>query len=59
MNTEYQQLAFERMGPTSRSARKWNHIEIDDNLFKLYPYSYCPKCLAEQPYFKKLWLLKP
>lgn len=59
LDPQYKSLAFERASPTSRSVRTWGNLEIDHKLFKKSPRSYCPKCLAEQPFFRKLWLLTP
>ncbi|WP_288390320.1 TniQ family protein [uncultured Acinetobacter sp.] len=59
LDATYEQLAFEKVGPTSRSARKWGNIEINNKLLKSAPHSYCPLCLDEQPFFKKIWRLKP
>lgn len=34
-------------------------MAIHEDLLKYYPYSYCPQCIEEQPFFKKIWLLRP
>ena len=59
LDPTFASLALERDKPTMCSARKWGKLKIDCKLFKPHEYSYCPKCLAEKPFFKKLWLLKP
>ncbi|WP_324626748.1 TniQ family protein [Acinetobacter sp. MD2(2019)] len=59
IDLNHQSLAFAKSGPTSRSAKKWSNIELHENLLKYYPYSYCPQCIEEQPFFKKIWLLQP
>ncbi|RZG43277.1 TniQ family protein [Acinetobacter wuhouensis] len=59
LNPDYIDLAFERDRSTSRAPRKYRNVYIDRHLFKSKSYSYCPQCLIEQPYFRKLWLLRP
>lgn len=59
IDPNHQSLAFAKAGPTSRSARKWSNIELHEDLLKYYSCSYCPQCLEEQPFFKKIWLLQP
>lgn len=56
---EYITLAFDRYKSTSRAPRIYRNVIIDLNLFKSKSHSYCPQCLKEQPYFRKLWLLRP
>ncbi len=59
IDLKHQSIAFAKAGPTSRSARKWSNLELHEDLLKYYPYSYCPQCIEEQPFFKKIWLLRP
>lgn len=59
LNPDYITLAFDRNKSTSRSPRIYRNVIIDLSLFKTKGHSYCPKCLKEQPYFRKLWLLRP
>lgn len=59
IDLKHQSIAFAKTGPTSRSARKWSNLELHEDLLKYYPYSYCPQCIEEQPFFKKIWLLRP
>ncbi|CAB1216631.1 TniQ family protein [Acinetobacter bouvetii] len=59
INSDYSYLAFERSGPTNRSPRIIGAIEVDHELFVLDNIRYCPICLAENAYLKKLWMLKP
>lgn len=59
INIDYEKLVLAKVGPTSRSPRKWGELSIDDNLLKLQEFSYCPKCLLKEPFFKKIWLFKP
>lgn len=59
LNPHYIDLAFERDKSTSRAPKKYRNVNIDRNLFKSKSYSYCPQCLKEQPYFRKIWLLRP
>jgi hypothetical protein len=59
LDPSYQHLALERVGPTNRSPRKWGELRVYENLLRLREFSFCPQCLDEQPYFKKIWLFKP
>ena len=59
INSDYSYLAFERSGPTNRSPRIIGAIEVDHELLVLDNIRYCPICLAENAYLKKLWMLKP
>lgn len=59
INTDYQKLAFRRCGPTSRSPKKWGELEISEKLLEVHKLSYCPICLAEEPFFRKIWLFTP
>lgn len=59
INPNYEKLAFSRSGRTSRSAKKWGELEISENLLTHHEFSYCPKCLSEEPFFRKIWLFKP
>ncbi|MGP2362920.1 TniQ family protein [Acinetobacter junii] len=59
LDPSYQHLALERVGPTNRSPRKWGELKVYENLLRLPEFSFCPQCLDEQPYFKKIWLFKP
>ena len=59
INSYYTCLALERSGPTNRSPRTIGEIEVPHELFELDNIRYCPICLKENPYFKKIWLVKP
>lgn len=59
LNPDYIVLAFDRDKSTSRAPRIYRNVIINLNLFKSKSHSYCPQCLKEQPYFRKLWLLRP
>jgi hypothetical protein len=59
LNPDYITLSFDRNKSTSRSPRIYRNVIIDLSLFKSKGHSYCPQCLKEQPYFRKLWLLRP
>lgn len=59
LNPDYITLAFNRYKSTSRAPRIYRNVIIDLNLFKSKGHSYCPQCLKEQSYFRKLWLLRP
>lgn len=59
IDSDYAWLAFERSGPTNRSPRTIGAIEVPHELFELESIRYCPICLEENAYLKKLWMLKP
>ncbi|MFW1859396.1 TniQ family protein [Acinetobacter defluvii] len=59
IDNDYLCLAFERSGPTNRSPRTIGAIEVPHELFELDNIRYCPICLGESAYLKKLWMLKP
>lgn len=59
LTPDYINLAFDRDTLTSRAPRIYRNVIIDLSLFKSKSHSYCPQCLKEQPYFRKLWLLRP
>lgn len=59
IDSEYACLAFKRSGPTNRSPRTIGAIEVPHELFELDNIRYCPICLGESAYLKKLWMLKP
>ncbi|MDH2520669.1 TniQ family protein [Acinetobacter baumannii] len=59
INSSYQTVALERVGPTSRSPKRWGQLEINENLLLHHEFSFCPDCLNEQAYFKKIWLFRP
>ena len=59
IDSNYSLLAFERSKPTSRSPRTLGAIEIPHELLELNNIRYCPLCLSEKAYLRKLWMLKP
>lgn len=59
LNSDYITLSFDRDKSTSRAPRIYRNVIIDLRLFKSKGHSYCPQCLKEQSYFRKLWLLRP
>lgn len=59
IDSDYSLLAFERSKPTSRSPRTLGAIEIPHELLELNNIRYCPLCLCEKAYLRKLWMLKP
>lgn len=59
IESNYSYLAFKRSGPTNRSFRTIGSLEVPNELLELNKIRYCPVCLAENMYFKKLWMLKP
>lgn len=59
IDNDYSCLAFERSGPTNRSPRTIGAIEVPHELFELDNIRFCPICLSENAYLKKLWMLKP
>lgn len=59
LDPSYQHLALARINPTNRSPRRWGKLLVNENLLKLREFSFCPQCLEDQPFFKKVWLFKP
>ncbi|WP_312049656.1 TniQ family protein [Acinetobacter courvalinii] len=59
LDLSYQHLALARINPTNRSPRRWGKLLVNENLLKLREFSFCPQCLEDQPFFKKVWLFKP
>lgn len=59
IDSDYSCLAFERSGPTNRSPRTIGAIEFPHELLELNNLRYCPLCLSEKAYLRKLWMLKP
>ncbi|MCH7333988.1 TniQ family protein [Acinetobacter modestus] len=59
LDPSYQHLAIARINPTNRSPRRWGKLLVNENLLKLREFSFCPQCLEDQPFFKKVWLFKP
>ncbi len=59
LSTEYENLAFSRKSPTKVSPRKYLQAYIPDFLFRRDARSFCPQCLKEAPYWRRLWLLRP
>ena len=53
------QLHFLRRGPTSESARQLDGMVVPEKLFREDARYYCPECLKEHAYWRKLWMLKP
>lgn len=59
INNSYTSLAFERSGPTNRSPRTIGAIEVIHELLELNNIRYCPICISENAYLRKVWMLKP
>lgn len=53
------ELAFSRVGPTSRSARDYDCIPLPDRFFRPDARAYCAVCLRISPYWRRVWLLRP
>lgn len=51
--------AFSRSGPTSESDRLLDGMIIPEKLFRDDGRYYCPECLKERKFWRKLWTLKP
>ncbi|WP_375591654.1 TniQ family protein [Chitiniphilus eburneus] len=52
-------LAWLRAGPTSRSPRLFRSLPVADSLFVLDGTRFCPLCLGESPYWRRLWSILP
>ncbi|MEQ1370276.1 TniQ family protein [Acinetobacter schindleri] len=59
LDSSYKFLAFERSQPTYRSPIIIGAIEVPYELIELEDLRYCPICLSEKAYLRKLWTLKP
>lgn len=59
LDNSYKFLAFERSKPTNRSPIVVGTIEVPYELLELECIRYCPICLAEKAYLRKIWTLKP
>lgn len=51
--------AFSRSGPTSESDRILDGMIVPEHLFRDDGRYYCPECLKEHKFWRKLWTLKP
>lgn len=52
-------LAFQLQGSTITTRRAYGKIYIEHTLFRKDCRAFCPKCLAEKPYWRRDWLLRP
>jgi len=59
LDSSYKFLAFERSQPTYRSPIIIGAIEVPYELIELEYLRYCPICLSEKAYLRKIWTLKP
>lgn len=59
LDSSYKFLAFERSRPTNRSPIMIGTIEVPHELLELEGLRYCPTCLSEKAYLRKIWTLKP
>lgn len=59
LDSSYKFLAFERSKPTYRSPIIIGTIEVPHELVEIEILHYCPICLSEKAYLRKLWTLKP
>lgn len=59
LDSSYKFLAFERSRPTNRSPIMIGTIEVPHELLELEGLRYCPTCLSEKSYLRKIWTLKP
>lgn len=59
LDGSYKFLAFERSRPTNRSPIMIGTIEVPHELLELEGLRYCPTCLSEKAYLRKIWTLKP
>ncbi len=59
LSSDIESLAFRRIGPTTHSSRDFDGIAIPESLFRPDGHTYCPICLDERPFWRRLWLLRP
>ncbi|AUH51289.1 hypothetical protein CXB49_10925 [Chromobacterium sp. ATCC 53434] len=59
LNTDYARAALRRSKPTLASPRILWETAIPERLFREDATAFCPLCLAEQPYWRLIWTLRP
>lgn len=59
LKADYSCAAFQRSKPTRASPRILLGTVVPERLFRDDATVFCPKCLAEQPYWRRLWTLRP
>lgn len=51
--------AYRRSKPTKVSPRLFMGVPVPERLFREEAEAFCPQCLAELPYWRRLWSLRP
>jgi|GEM_PF-5092439 len=51
--------AYRRSTPTKASPRLYMLVPVPEGLFREDAEAFCPQCLAEQPYWRRIWSLRP
>lgn len=59
LSDEYTSLAFALSGSTQAMPRKYSKIILKHSFFRKDVLAFCPKCLSEQSYWRRHWLLRP
>lgn len=50
---------YGRLGPTTESARLVCNMEVPEDLFREDVRYFCPHCLQQRAFWRKIWMLKP
>lgn len=58
LNTEFASAAYRRSKPTMVSPRLLMDVPVPEVLFREDTEAFCPQCLAEHPYWRRLWSLR-
>lgn len=58
LNTEFSSAAYRRSKPTMASPRLLMDVPVPEVLFREDTAAFCPQCLAEHPYWRRLWSLR-
>lgn len=59
LSEDYISLAFKLQGSTQATPRAYGKTYIEHTLFRKDCRAFCPICLAEKPYWRRDWLLRP
>lgn len=59
LDKAYGSTALRKSGPTYTSPMEWNNVEVPITMLKQLEQPYCPLCLSEKLYFRKIWQLAP
>ncbi len=59
LDETYGSMALRKSGPTYTSPLEWNNVEVPTTMLKQREQPFCPLCLSEKPYFRKIWQFAP